>query len=138
MKQVKIFNFNDNCCDFNAESEVEEQANKWLAEHPEAVYINSHTNMQTGMNVESDEVWCDFTLTLIVELPDPKDTQSLIDEALAIAKEYPAIEITPVQDAEKWRVNLPELGWYNIPVNSAENLLENVKYAQSSLLQLKQ
>lgn len=42
---------------------VEQAANTWLKEHPDAKVIASHTNMA------ATDDWTEFAITLIVELP---------------------------------------------------------------------
>jgi len=61
VKQVKIF---ASTATNTAYADVQKLANKWLAEHPRAAIITSHTNLAA----ESD--FTEFALTLIVDMPE--------------------------------------------------------------------
>ena len=65
MKQVVVFYASRRLESIDSAYEVvEEQANAWLEEHPSANILASHTNMTAEIE------WTEFSLTLIVELPD--------------------------------------------------------------------
>ncbi len=65
MKQVVVFNASRRVENIESAYEaVQEQANTWLEEHPNTNILASHTNMT------AETEWTEFSLTLIVELPD--------------------------------------------------------------------
>jgi hypothetical protein len=67
VKQVVVFNASRRVENIESAYEaVQEQANTWLEEHPNTNILASHTNMA------AETEWTEFSLTLIVELPEGK------------------------------------------------------------------
>lgn len=146
MLQVKIFSKAD--AGFKAYGNVQDRANKWLAEHPEVCYIDSHTNMH------ADETATEFALTLIVELPDvapptqdSSQTQSLDDlqldrmgdDSLAWQEIRATVRACPqihLQDRRAfgstgWNILVP--GVFGETAHSPEELLDIAKGLQKRL-----
>lgn len=63
MKQIVVFASSGSSADESYTS-VEFDVNTWLAQHPRAVLLASHTNMA------ANETWTEYAITLIVELPE--------------------------------------------------------------------
>lgn len=91
--QIIIFHDNDNGCNESAYDTVNRQCREWFREHPEAIYVTSHSTALKGNYGEGP--WTEFSLTLVVNVPDvatiqqPEDTSDEVAmQLLAYAKNH--------------------------------------------------
>lgn len=67
MKQVVVFPAYSIDC-MTAYGDVENAANMWFQEHPDAVLLASHSSQAAGE--EAGKMWTEFALTLIVDISE--------------------------------------------------------------------
>jgi hypothetical protein len=119
--EIITFHDNDNDCQESAYDAVQRQVQTWLLEHPEAIYTTSHSTAIAGENGNYGGKWTEFSLTLVVTIPDvaPPTQTDLIathpdsipywQNAMDFVDEHPAVKIQDLRDTggSGWTVTVP-------------------------------